>query len=363
MHENLGLQDVKVSDKKDFRKKLIYIGNEAGFISSLQNHEDYKLITFDNAFQAFPWLRYNALTQEVKLDALISDSEFPGGNAFILHDIIKNNHVYKNLPFVVLSKQENNREKLKAKEAGFDDYYSAPFNYEHILTRIDFLRTFKSEKEKLKASSPTHAPAKVKMFFLKRVMDILISGTALLVLSPILLLIAALIRLESKGPIFYISKRAGSGYKIINFYKFRSMRQGADKELKNLIHMNQYGNGSFVKINNDPRVTKIGAFLRNTSLDEIPQLINVLLGDMSIVGNRPLPLYEAEKLTKDKLAKRFLAPAGITGLWQVTKRGKKEMSDAERMNLDIEYAEKASVLFDMQIMMKTIPALLQKEAV
>lgn len=121
---------------------------------------------------------------------------------------------------------------------------------------------------------------------------------------------------------------------------------------------------TFVKIANDPRVFKFGAFLRNSSLDELPQLINVLKGDMSIVGNRPLPLYEAEQLTTDSAATRFLGPAGITGLWQVTKRGKGgAMSAEERISLDNSYAKSYSIFFDFKIMFMTIPALFQKENV
>ena len=195
----------------------------------------------------------------------------------------------------------------------------------------------------------------------KRLFDITVAGGLLLVLSPILLLIALLIKLESKGPIFYISQRAGSGYDIFNFYKFRSMRKGAEKELKDLAEDgNQYQDSVFIKIENDPRITRVGKFIRNTSMDELPQLLNVLKGDMSIVGNRPLPLYEAEMLTTDQHAGRFLAPAGITGLWQVTKRGGNDMSISERIALDIEYAQKYSVLYDFQIILKTIPALLQQ---
>mgnify|MGYP001574410587 FL=1 len=121
--------------------------------------------------------------------------------------------------------------------------------------------------------------------------------------------------------------------------------------------------GAFFKIQNDPRVTRIGGFLRSTSLDELPQFINVLIGDMSIIGNRPLPLYEAEQLTTDEWAARFMAPAGITGLWQVKKRGKAGMSETERKELDNYYAQNRSFLFDMQIMLQTIPALFQKENV
>lgn len=111
---------------------------------------------------------------------------------------------------------------------------------------------------------------------------------------------------------------------------------------------------------NDARITKIGAFLRNTSMDELPQFFNVLLGHMSLVGNRPLPLYEAAKLTTDEWADRFIAPAGITGLWQIKKRGQDEMSMEERISLDIAYSHKYNFMYDLWIMANTPAALIQK---
>ena len=119
----------------------------------------------------------------------------------------------------------------------------------------------------------------------------------------------------------------------------------------------------FIKIPNDPRITRVGKLLRNTSMDELPQLFNVLIGDMSLVGNRPLPLYEAEKLTSDHLTRRFMAPAGITGLWQVTERGKRDTSEESRKKLDIEYAENYSFWLDMKILIKTPLAAFQHENV
>jgi lipopolysaccharide/colanic/teichoic acid biosynthesis glycosyltransferase len=116
----------------------------------------------------------------------------------------------------------------------------------------------------------------------------------------------------------------------------------------------------FFKLSDDPRVTRFGKFLRNTSLDELPQFINVFLGHMSLVGNRPLPLYEAQELTTDEYAARFMAPAGITGLWQVKKRGSLNMSAEERINIDIAYAAKCDFATDLWIIANTPSALLQK---
>lgn len=242
----------------------------------------------------------------------------------------------------------------------------------------------------------------------KRLFDLFFASLALILLSPIFLITIILIRLESKGAIFYASKRVGMNYQVFDFYKFRSMSLGADKMVSKLQMDNQYlknnksslteptrgdmlgsetepiligeegpimesdylsekrqkQKASFFKINNDPRITKVGYFIRKTSIDELPQLINIIKGDMSVVGNRPLPLYEAEALTTDQWAERFLGPAGLTGLWQVEKRAKSlEMSPEERKALDVFYVRNFSFWLDLKIILRTIPALLQKENV
>lgn len=203
-----------------------------------------------------------------------------------------------------------------------------------------------------------------KIFSFKRLLDIVIAALALLILSPVFLLIALGIKLSSKGPVFYTSPRAGQGFKMFDFYKFRTMEVDADKKIEALAHLNQYSATEtgplFFKVTNDPRITKFGLFLRNTSLDELPQFLNVLKGDMSLVGNRPLPLYEAATLTTNEFVERFMAPAGITGLWQVKKRGKAQISTEERIKLDILYARRANLLYDLRIMASTPAALWQK---
>jgi lipopolysaccharide/colanic/teichoic acid biosynthesis glycosyltransferase len=276
----------------------------------------------------------------------------------------------KAVPLILYTPKYDKGVKSIAFKITADDYHYGAIS-PGFLKRLDFIKKLKAYKNergnKPYATRHVEQVPHIELWSMKRTFDVLISATALLILMPICILIALIIKLESKGPIFYISKRAGTGYKIFNFFKFRTMRQGADAELAKLAHLNQYGensaNGVFFKIKDDPRITKFGQFLRNTSLDEIPQLFNVLRGDMSLVGNRPLPLYEAEKLTKDQIAWRFLAPAGITGLWQITKRGKDNMSPDERIALDMEYAMKNSFWLDMKILLSTFPALLQKEKV
>lgn len=243
----------------------------------------------------------------------------------------------------------------------------------------------------------------------KRIFDIIVAVALIFILSPLLIAIYILIKIESKGSAVYKSKRIGAGYHTFDFYKFRSMYADADKRLKEYLSMNQYAKSNnsntdlieqkqlnvdlvdlqdvewnkllisddkimedsgaternrkaaFFKLEKDPRVTKIGRILRKYSLDELPQLINVIKGDMSIVGNRPLPLYEAEMLTNDASVERFMAPAGITGLWQVEKRGDNgSMSDEERINLDITYAKNYSIWLDLKILFKTFSAFIQK---
>lgn len=270
----------------------------------------------------------------------------------------------RSIPFILYEPKPTSQNSELFYEVGFDDAYSGVLGAA-FARKIDLTRKIKQNKIAREQAGEALASeadvTKIKIWSLKRAFDIIVSFTAIVALSPVMALIALIIRLESKGPVIYISKRAGRNYKIFNFYKFRSMRSDADKKLVELAHLNQYSGSSFFKIKDDPRITGFGRFIRKTSLDEIPQLFNVLFGDMSLVGNRPLPLYEAEKLTKDQIAWRFLAPAGITGLWQVTKRGKAEMSDQERIYLDMEYAMKNSFWYDIKILFSTIPALLQKE--
>lgn len=200
-------------------------------------------------------------------------------------------------------------------------------------------------------------------YVLKRAMDILVSATILILCFPIFLLIAIAIKLESKGPIFYNALRAGRKYKVFKFHKFRSMVVDAESLIEKMSHLNQYASGeksvAFLKIQNDPRVTKVGKFLRKTSLDELPQMFNVLKGDMSLVGNRPLPLREAEAMVTNSYVERFMAPAGITGLWQITKKGKPNMTIEERVDLDIVYAQRSNLINDFKIMLKTPAALIQ----
>lgn len=281
---------------------------------------------------------------------------------------IKSNPVTGGLIIILLTAERDQLLKNKAIELKVHDLYCYPFNLFNLQERIRFLIKFKLVKPSINALR-VNEHTEYKVAFSKRLFDILASFSMLVLLSPILLLIAVLVKLESHGPVIYKSKRAGTGYRIFDFYKFRSMRHDADQQLHTLSGLNQYAGSemgkdpAFIKIKNDPRITRLGAFLRRTSLDELPQLLNVLKGDMSMVGNRPLPLYEAERLTSNEWAMRFIGPAGITGLWQISKRGKREMSDYERRKLDNFYAEHYSFWFDLKIIIRTLPALLQKENV
>lgn len=289
------------------------------------------------------------------------------GQYFEVIENIRKNPLLKGLIIVLMATRPNQNLKQKARELKIHDFYIYPFSYDELAERLDFLVKFKLIKPNLDSLSQK-VTTTYKMPLNKRVFDIVFSLTCILILLPLFLIVSGLILIESKGKVIYKSKRVGTGYKIFDFYKFRSMRSDADKQLTDFSALNQYAGAEseksiFVKLKNDPRVTKIGAFLRKTSIDELPQLFNILKGDMSVVGNRPLPLYEAEQLTSNEWATRFLGPAGLTGLWQISKRGREEMSERERKKLDNFYARKYSFWFDLKIIMGTFPALLQKDKV
>ncbi len=290
----------------------------------------------------------------------VENSKFQEAHDFILS--LKNNFFTKTFTTIFLLTEPNKLLVKKAMEIGVSDCYQAPIPFDDLKERVKFLNFYKTLRSQVSQLSHV-SQAVYKIPVLKRFLDLAVAVVSIILLIPLFLIVAILIKLDSKGPIFYNSKRVGTGYKIFDFYKFRTMRIGAEAEMANLATKNQYENSSFFKFENDPRVTKLGNFLRNTSIDELPQLWNVIKGDMSLVGNRPLPLYEAEKLTTNEWSMRFLGPAGLTGLWQTSKRGKKDMSERERKLLDNYYAKNYSIWLDLKILLKTIPALIQKEKV
>ena len=288
------------------------------------------------------------------------------GRCFEYIEKLKQNVLLKGLVIILLDKKKDQKIRETAMKYKVNDLYVAPIPLDDLCERIFFLVKFKLFKPQL--SDLSNVDFTYKIPFTKRLFDVLASGFALLLLSPFLLVIAIIVALESKGPVIFKSKRVGTGYRVFNFYKFRSMRIGASDELSSFAELNQYaksepGDTVFVKLKNDPRITKFGQFIRKYSIDELPQLFNVLRGDMSLVGNRPLPLYEAEMLTSNEWSMRFLGPAGLTGLWQVTRRGNTIMSERERKKLDNFYAQNHSFWLDIKILLKTLPAAIQKEEV
>ena len=334
----------------------------------------------------------------------------------------------KNIYLILLTKELSEEDRKIYQKCGINDTISLGASITELNKKIQFI----SDREGMlfDDQAPRYRMLRFKIPVWKRLFDIFFSVLGIILLSPVFILTAIAIRLESKGPVIFKSKRVGTNYTIFDFLKFRSMYADAEEHLKEVAAQegNQYAGkelkdaeeqksvitaplGSeaetmmmnmgmesdmmisddevmlvgddyvvaesdynkekqeeieqaFVKIENDPRITKVGRFIRKYSIDELPQLFNILKGDMSIVGNRPLPLYEAEKLTADASIDRFMAPAGLTGLWQVEERGKGGMMSAEeRKQLDIRYGQTYSFKLDMQIIFRTLTAFVQKQNV
>jgi exopolysaccharide biosynthesis polyprenyl glycosylphosphotransferase len=192
-------------------------------------------------------------------------------------------------------------------------------------------------------------------FVMKRTFDVVVASALLVLLAPALLALALSIKLTSKGPVLFRSRRAGIGAQPFDCLKFRTMHTDAEQRQEELEEMNE-ATGALFKIRRDPRVTGVGHFLRRFSLDELPQLVNVLRGEMSMVGPRPLPMRDYNRL-EDWHRKRYLVLPGITGLWQVS--GRAELNFDELVRLDFLYLETWSVFLDLSIVLKTLPAVLR----
>jgi len=193
--------------------------------------------------------------------------------------------------------------------------------------------------------------------FGKRALDVLGAIAALVVCAPVLAVLAGIILIESRGPVFYRSVRIGKGGRAFTFYKLRSMVKDADRKRHTVAHMNE-ADGPVFKIARDPRITRVGRFLRSSSLDEIPQFYNVLIGDMSLVGPRPPIPNEVSQYEPWQLRRLDVRP-GITCLWQIS--GRSRIGFQEWMRLDLEYIRHQSLRLDLKILMRTLPAVLSRE--
>jgi len=355
-------------DSLELKKlEFFYIGKRTDIIDSLIQSFDSGYAA-ENADQARTMLKRLLGGSSKGPDVIIADAGLGPTALATFAQYLNTQKNLSTIPFIIESSSVSAPElKRFVSERFADDIISLEeLGTDNLIRKVKF---WKKVKERIsREQQPLNEDAQVQSTpgdFSKRVFDIIISALLMIVLSPLFILVIIALKLESKGPVFYTSKRAGKGYNIFKFYKFRTMIAGSNDKIGDLAHLNLYNplreNGPvFIKIDNDPRVTKLGAFLRKCSLDELPQLWNVFKGDMSLVGNRPLPLYEAATLTTDEWAKRFMAPAGITGLWQINKKRKYKMSAEERISLDINYADKSNFLFDLWIMANTPSAVIQR---
>jgi lipopolysaccharide/colanic/teichoic acid biosynthesis glycosyltransferase len=391
--------------------QLLYVGEDNGIVSPLKNDERFELTIKPNGISALGWLEENRNTH---FDAILCNMFMQGVNGIAFFEEMRHKKFLQtHTPFILVSKNFRTNLRKNAFNSGIDDYYASPLSPEKLSSRIPYLLDYKQvyskRHQKVKKEDLSHYTTP----FLKRAFDVSMAGLALIFLSPIFVFTAIAIRMESKGKVFYASKRVGKNFETFDFYKFRSMYPDADQRLKEVAHLNQYktaeveeecslcaqlpegeycsptyedDNGkvlceriiklkrqsevAFLKIENDPRITKVGKFIRNTSIDELPQLINIIKGDMSVVGNRPLPVGEANALTKSargkrlELGLRFNCAAGLTGLWQVELRGRAgQMSEEERFDLDKEYALNNSFWGDMKLLFRTFFVFLKNDNV
>jgi len=365
--------------EKNYKEKLkiVHIAADPEFLSPI-TYEKYlvNIETIDNPFSVSQWITANGLP-----DALICERKLPGGNGLGFYDFwVDQFDRGKRIPFILLDDEKNQEILSEAQQKKIDDVYIKPTKAETLISKILNLQQDKTLSDK-EMVSEMNAFKPYKPTFLKRTFDIVAASIGLLIVSPIFLIFMIAIRLESKGKVFYISKRVGSGYKVFDFYKLRSMYTNADKRLKELAVVNEFTKEALADhsettnilwnnstIVGDPRLTRVGKIMRKLNIDEFPQLFNVIKGDMSLVGNRPLPLYEAELLTTADWADRFHSPAGITGIWKVvTRRKLKAMSHEERNSLQNKYSQIAnsstSFWKDIWIIVQTIPAYFRKEKV
>ena len=221
------------------------------------------------------------------------------------------------------------------------------------MSNLHVARSYIDELQGLAVLTIQSGPLDSWRLVVKRLIDIVVSAAVLIALAPLFIVVALLIKLESAGPVFFTQERVGYNKRRFKILKFRTMVADSDKQQEALEHLNE-ADGPVFKIKNDPRITRLGWFLRRFSIDELPQLLNVLKGDMSLVGPRPLPVRDVERIELRWHKRRFSIKPGITCLWQVNGRSNIGFDDWVRM--DLEYIDQWSLALDFRILVKTLPA-------
>jgi Sugar transferases involved in lipopolysaccharide synthesis len=283
--------------------EFFYIGSNTRHIEKLKEFFAFGYVTVsaDHAMITLKRLLRKADSVTIP-DAIIAEAGMGMNKLKELHSFLKSYSVLANMPLIVEATGLSREQLTDWKQyRGIDEIlYLSEFSGTQLQQKINFLKKLKQrwiyEPATCKVEKSFPLFADIPSFF-KRALDLVIAASLLLLLSPVMLLIALAIKLDSQGPVFTAHKRVGRGYKVIELWKFRVAMQGG-------------------------AITRTGLVLRKTGLDDLPQLLNVVIGDLSLVGHRPLMLHEAALLTTDEGAKRFLSPAGITGLWQFRKENR-----------------------------------------
>ena len=274
-------------------------------------------------------------------------TDFKGFPAFLRDHVV--DEVVITLPMKSLYGEASTIANLCEEQGIIVRYLSNPFNLKLSSSRVDH---FEGDT----ITTLTTGRIRGVSLLLKRVLDIVASFAGILLLTPLFLIVGLWIKFTSPGPVFFFQERVGLNKRRFRLVKFRTMVADAEKRMAEIEHLNEVS-GPVFKIKNDPRITPIGKFLRKTSIDELPQLFNVLKGDMSLVGPRPLPVRDYIGFDEDWHRRRFSVKPGITCLWQVN--GRSNTSFDKWMKLDMEYIDHWSLVLDLKILLKTIPAVLK----
>lgn len=333
------------------KMQFFYIGAQPAHFEKLKGLFDFGYTTGSAANAIFTLQRLLRKKDEVTIpDTIVAEGSLGTDQLLELHRFVSQHKILADMPFIIEGSGLSRTELEVIKRYTFVDdlILLNEFSGEALQQKLNFLKKTKQKRvhEPTACAVETGFPVFPDLrSFGKRMLDVVFATLLLLLLGPVLLLIALAVKLESGGPVLATSKRTGRGYRVFDMYTFRTTTLHGDDT-----------NG----VQHTYHTTRIGLFLRKTLLDELPLLINVLLGDMSLIGNRPLLLKEAAYFTTDEYAKRFMAPVGVTGLWQLQKREKEDVTMAgDSLLAATEYGDQPA-LYDFWMMANPQSAIAQK---